>query len=238
MTSSCSCSSPPENTFPLSAVYGSAVTKWHGIFFALITPEETSRGLCWLTKENLQWKTFLTFLYLSYNLNSKFKFDFCHWFWCWLSNVIPDINDLFYVGTSKMLALFQTKQTGYSKTNRGCLPSTTNRPRNPISPSLQWRHNGRDCLLKRLFMRRSKETSKLRIASLCKGNSPVIGEFPAQRASNAENVSIWWRHHDIEMGHHATGWSITCAVSMCRYGVKYIFIFWCMVYSANWCTLK
>ena len=21
------------------------------------------------------------------------------------------------------------------------------------------------------------------------------GEFPAQRASNAENVSIWWRHH-------------------------------------------
>ena len=23
------------------------------------------------------------------------------------------------------------------------------------------------------------------------------GEFPAQRASNAENVSIWWRHHDL-----------------------------------------
>ena len=21
-------------------------------------------------------------------------------------------------------------------------------------------------------------------------------EFPAQRASNAENISIWWRHHD------------------------------------------
>ena len=21
------------------------------------------------------------------------------------------------------------------------------------------------------------------------------GEFPAQRSSNAENVSIWWRHH-------------------------------------------
>ena len=27
-------------------------------------------------------------------------------------------------------------------------------------------------------------------------NSPGTGEFPAQRASNAENVSIWWRHHD------------------------------------------
>ena len=24
---------------------------------------------------------------------------------------------------------------------------------------------------------------------------PVTGEFPAQRASNAENISIWWRHH-------------------------------------------
>ena len=23
------------------------------------------------------------------------------------------------------------------------------------------------------------------------------GEFPAQMASNAENVSIWWRHHAI-----------------------------------------
>ena len=22
-------------------------------------------------------------------------------------------------------------------------------------------------------------------------------EFPAQMASNAENVSIWWRHHEI-----------------------------------------
>ena len=23
----------------------------------------------------------------------------------------------------------------------------------------------------------------------------MTGEFPAQRASNAENVAIWWRHH-------------------------------------------
>ena len=28
------------------------------------------------------------------------------------------------------------------------------------------------------------------------GNSPVTGEFPVQMASNAENVSIWWRHRD------------------------------------------
>ena len=40
-----------------------------------------------------------------------------------------------------------------------------------------------------------KETPKIRITGLCAVNSPVTGEFPAQRASSAENVSIWWRHH-------------------------------------------
>ena len=57
-------------------------------------------------------------------------------------------------------------------------------------------HQPHDCLLNRLFTRRSKKTSKLRATGLCVGNSPVTGELPAQRASNAENVSIWWRHHD------------------------------------------
>ena len=71
--------------------------------------------------------------------------------------------------------------------------------------TLRWRHNEHDgisnhqphdCLLNRLFRRRSKKTSKLRVTGLCEGNSPVTGEFPSQRASDAENVSIWWRHHD------------------------------------------
>ena len=70
--------------------------------------------------------------------------------------------------------------------------------------ALEWRHNGLNsvsnhqphhCLLNRLFRRRSKKTSKLRVTGLCEGNSPGTGEFPAQMASNAENVSIWWRHH-------------------------------------------
>ena len=30
----------------------------------------------------------------------------------------------------------------------------------------------------------------------CAGNSPITVEFPAQMASNAENVSIGWRHDD------------------------------------------
>ena len=39
-----------------------------------------------------------------------------------------------------------------------------------------------------------KKTSKLRVTGLCAGKSPETGEFPAQMASYAENVSIWWRH--------------------------------------------
>ena len=73
------------------------------------------------------------------------------------------------------------------------------------SITLHWRHNGHgsvsnhqphDCLLNCLFRRRSKKISKLRVTGLCAGNSPETDEFPAQMASNAENVSIWWRHHD------------------------------------------
>ena len=69
---------------------------------------------------------------------------------------------------------------------------------------LQWHHNEPggvtnrrlcECLLSRLFRPRSKKTSKPRVTGLCEGNSPVTGEFPTQRASNAEHVSIWWRHH-------------------------------------------
>ena len=53
--------------------------------------------------------------------------------------------------------------------------------------SLQWRQNERhgvsvhqpqDCLLNRVFGRRSKKTPKLCVTGLCEGNSPVTGEFP------------------------------------------------------------
>ena len=80
--------------------------------------------------------------------------------------------------------------------------------RGRFGKTLRWRHNGRDsvsnlqphdCLLNRLFRRRSKKTSKLRVTGLCVENSPGTGEFPAQMASNAENVSIWWRHHEMSV---------------------------------------
>ena len=56
--------------------------------------------------------------------------------------------------------------------------------------ALQWRHNGHDgvsnnqpydCLLNRLFRRRSKTISKLRVTGLCTGNSPVTGESTGDR---------------------------------------------------------
>ena len=88
------------------------------------------------------------------------------------------------------------------------MPSTLHRIISPICPTdvhaLLWRHNGcdgfsnhkpRDCLLNRLFRRRSKITWKLRVTGLFAPNSPVTGEFPAKMASNMENVSIWWCHH-------------------------------------------
>ena len=48
--------------------------------------------------------------------------------------------------------------------------------------------------LNRLSRHRSKKASKLRVTGLCAGNSPEADEFPAQMASNTENVSIRWRH--------------------------------------------
>ena len=39
------------------------------------------------------------------------------------------------------------------------------------------------------------------------------GEFPAQMASNAEIVSIWWRHPE-----HGPWQQLHAAVFMCKYG--------------------
>ena len=76
-----------------------------------------------------------------------------------------------------------------------------------VSESLQLRHNERDgvlnywslgCLHSRLFRGISKNISMLRVTGLCEGNPPVTGEFLSQRVTNAENVSICWRHNGEE----------------------------------------
>ena len=97
---------------------------------------------------------------------------------------------LFQIGTIRRITRYKLVQSCRISTARA---------------TIRWRHNEHnsdsnhqclDCVLNRLFRRRSKKTSKLRVTGLCEGNSLAAIEFPAQRASNAENVSIWWRHHD------------------------------------------
>ena len=74
----------------------------------------------------------------------------------------------------------------------------------------------------------SKKTSKLRVTGLCVGNSPVTREFPAQRASNMGNVSIWWRHHDnvwrMTKGQQSEAWT-----KWSTFWRRYIF-FWYMIH--------
>ena len=76
-----------------------------------------------------------------------------------------------------------------------------------------------DCLLNSLFRHRLKKTSKLRVTGLWAGNSPVTGEFPAQRASNAKNVSIWCGHHAEHESQSSTKQSCIASVT-CSYTRK------------------
>ena len=105
-----------------------------------------------------------------------------------------------------------------------------------ITCTLQWCHNERHgvsnhrrlyCLLNRLLRPRSKKASKLRVTGLCEGNSPVTGEFPTQRASNAENVFIWWRHHAQS--------KVCTQISMCLY--MYILFVTILLHIFYCCTL-
>ena len=69
------------------------------------------------------------------------------------------------------LGIYCIKLCGVVETLRSCA----------VSVALRWRHNDHDgvsnhqphhCLLNRLFRRRSRKTSKLRVTGLCVGNSP------------------------------------------------------------------
>ena len=108
--------------------------------------------------------------------------------------------------------------------------------------ALQWRHNDHDgvsnhqphdCLLKRLFRRRSKKTSKLRVTGLCTGNSPGTGEFPAQMASYAENVSIWWRHLVLRLC-----MSVETHPLLRYYLVFYFTLFYFHVFHFKYCSYE
>ena len=71
--------------------------------------------------------------------------------------------------------------------------------------TLRWRHmnvmysqmTSHSTVCSQLMRTHIKETSKSALLAVYAGNSPAAGEFPAQRASNAEKASIWWLHHEI-----------------------------------------
>ena len=84
-----------------------------------------------------------------------------------------------------------------------------NKPRQSSANSLQWRHNERDgvsghrrhnCLLNRLFRRRSKKTSKLRVTSLWGGihrwlvSSSHKGPVTRKMFSFDDVIMSWYTH--------------------------------------------
>ena len=101
------------------------------------------------------------------------------------------------------------RRWGSSSTQRWCMTCRLG----DLQVPLQWRHNGHDgvsnhhspdCLLNRLFSRRSKKASKLCVTGLCVGNSPVTGRkwpvtrkmFPfddvIMRLPRVYRISTWW----------------------------------------------
>ena len=73
-----------------------------------------------------------------------------------------------------------------------------------------------------------QKKKKCRVTGLCAGNSPGTGGFPAQMASNAENVSIWWRHHV-----KAKAWYM-----LHLYCVEFHVIFSCVMMGLGCCTMS
>ena len=57
---------------------------------------------------------------------------------------------------------------------------------------------------------------------LC-GNTPVTGEYPTQRTSNAENISVWWRQHvnRIYIGSTGPRWAPCWPHHLCYLGRSY-----------------
>ena len=113
-----------------------------------------------------------------------------------------------------------------------------------FTPPIHWRHNECDgvsnhqrhnCLLNRLVRRRSTKAPKLRITGHCEGNSPVTGEFPAQRASKAKIFPIWLRHRDprekIWVRYKNTHLNDKAIVIILKYVVQIYFIRSCFTHQ-------
>ena len=69
-----------------------------------------------------------------------------------------------------------------------------------ITVTSQWERRRLRSLASRMFVQpfvqaQIKENDKPCVTGLFNRNPPVTDGFPSQRATKAENVSIWWCHH-------------------------------------------
>ena len=134
-------------------------------------------------KVNLGWKQWTSQLIL---LKTKYRFYLVYIYWRWWWQIRQKFMEL-----KALLSIFNSGRMWRDTTDS----TATTRISGIWRISLQWRHNEldgvwnqqpRDFLCNRLFGRRSKKTSKLRVSGHRAGNSPVTGEFPARKASNME----------------------------------------------------
>ena len=93
-----------------------------------------------------------------------------------------------------MIQRLGTEQRRFSDSTL-CRSATSIRGSQFQSPPLQWRHNERDGVSNHgvLLSPGADQRKHQHSAPLAFVSRPDI---PSQRASNAEKVSIWWRHHD------------------------------------------
>ena len=128
---------------------------------------------------------------------------------CNINSINGRLKDSCYFGRSWVSISIVTKATldeRHGVSNQGQLDNVFNTLCKLLNAeiskrcmSLRWRHNGRDsvsnhqphhCILNRLFRRRSKKTSKLRVTGLCVVNSPH--KWPVTRKMFPLDDVIMW----------------------------------------------
>ena len=107
--------------------------------------------------------------------------------WYFFSQRWPNIDEKVIELICYYFSIFDDRSIIFKfRTRRAAFPFVYNHFKSPASR----------LFTQRLIHLQIKENIKApRHLPLC-GEFTGTGELPAQRASNAENVSIWWRHHD------------------------------------------
>ena len=99
---------------------------------------------------------------------------------------IKTLATAFYISAPRLLSIDDASKA-YTK--------LTDRSHRLWIYSLQWPHNEHDGVSNHQPHDYSGADQRKHQSSASQAMATVTGEFPAQKASNAENVSIWWRRH-------------------------------------------